>query len=216
MRIRNIKNKDEILNNCPYIIKDPYIYKNKWNEVFKNNNKIYLEIGTGKCKFIIENACKYKDINFIGIELNASVLALGSKNIPDNLDNLKLINVSALELNKIFSKEIDTIYLNFSDPWPKKRNIKRRLTSPIYLDIYDKIFRNDNIIIQKTDNRNLFEYSLITLSNNGYIVKDVSLDLHNDEKSDNINTEYEDKFVSKGQVIYMLNAYKRGEDSDKN
>lgn len=211
MRIRNIKNKDEILKNSNYVIDDPYKYKGNWYKLFNNNNKIYLEIGTGKCKFIIENAKRYKDINFIGIERNASVLALGVKNIDFDLPNLKLINVDALNVDQIFDKEIDKIYLNFSDPWPKKRNIKRRLTSFNYIKLYEKIFRNDFIIRQKTDNRNLFEYSLISFSNNGYILKDISLDLHNDEKSDNINTEYEDKFSSKGQVIYMLEVFKRGD-----
>ncbi len=212
MRIRNIKNKEEILNNCLYVENNPYINKGNWSKVFNNNNPIFLEIGTGKCKFIIENAKKYKDINFIGIERNASVLALGIKNIDEDLPNLRLINVDALKLNEVFDKEISTIYLNFSDPWPKKRNIKRRLTSGNHLKIYEKIFKNDYIIKQKTDNRNLFEYSLISFSNNGYILKDISLDLHNDKKSDNINTEYEEKFSKKGYPIYMLEVYKRGDN----
>lgn len=212
MRIRNIKNKEEILNNCLYVVNNPYINKGNWSKVFNNNNPIFLEIGTGKCKFIIENAKKYKDINFIGIERNASVLALGIKNIDEDLPNLKLINVDALKLDEVFDKEISTIYLNFSDPWPKKRNIKRRLTSGNHLKIYEKIFKNDYIIKQKTDNRNLFEYSLISFSNNGYILKDISLDLHNDKKSDNINTEYEEKFSKKGYPIYMLEVYKRGDN----
>lgn len=212
MRIRNIKNKEEILNNCLYVENNPYINKGNWSKVFNNNNPIFLEIGTGKCKFIIENAKKYKDINFIGIERNASVLALGIKNIDEDLPNLRLINVDALKLNEVFDKEISTIYLNFSDPWPKKRNIKRRLTSENHLKIYEKIFKNDYIIKQKTDNRNLFEYSLISFSNNGYILKDISLDLHNDKKSDNINTEYEEKFSKKGYPIYMLEVYKRGDN----
>lgn len=212
MRIRNIKNKEEILNNCLYVVNNPYINKGNWSKVFNNNNPIFLEIGTGKCKFIIENAKKYKDINFMGIERNASVLALGIKNIDEDLPNLKLINVDALKLDEVFDKEISTIYLNFSDPWPKKRNIKRRLTSGNHLKIYEKIFKNDYIIKQKTDNRNLFEYSLISFSNNGYILKDISLDLHNDKKSDNINTEYEEKFSKKGYPIYMLEVYKRGDN----
>lgn len=212
MRIRNIKNKEEILNNCLYVENNPYINKGNWSKVFNNNKPIFLEIGTGKCKFIIENAKKYKDINFIGIERNASVLALGIKNIDEDLPNLRLINVDALKLNEVFDKEISTIYLNFSDPWPKKRNIKRRLTSGNHLKIYEKIFKNDYIIKQKTDNRNLFEYSLISFSNNGYILKDISLDLHNDKKSDNINTEYEEKFSKKGYPIYMLEVYKRGDN----
>ncbi len=211
MRIRNIKNKEEILINSLYVIDNPYINKGNWNKVFDNNNDIYLEVGTGKCKFIIENAKRYKDINFIGIEKNASVLALGIKNIDQELPNLKLINIDADKIDQIFDKEIKTIYLNFSDPWPKKRNIKRRLTSPNYIKVYEKTFKNDYIIKQKTDNRKLFEYSLISFSNNGYVLKDISLDLHNDEKSDNINTEYEDKFSSKGYPIYMLEVYKRGD-----
>ena len=214
MRIRNLKNKEEILNNSSYVIDNPFIYKGKWNEVFNNSNPICLEIGTGKCKFIIENARRYKDINFIGVERNASVLALGVKAISCDLDNLRLINVDALKLDEVFDRELDTIYLNFYDPWPKKRNIKRRLTSPLHLSIYNKIFKNNCLIKQKTDNRKLFEYSIMSLSKDGYVFNDISLDLHNDEKSDNINTEYEEKFVSKGQVIYMLEAFKRGEDNE--
>ena len=208
MRLRNVKNKEEILNKSNYIIDNPTSYKGKWQEVFKNNNPIYLEIGTGKCKFIKENALKYKDINFIGLERSLSVLALGVKNIEEDIPNLKLISYDASNIEDIFSKEIDLIYLNFSDPWPKKRHAKRRLTHEVFLEKYDKIFKNKKTIVQKTDNMGLFEFSLCSLSNYGYIIKDVKLDLQKEENSDNIMTEYEIKFSSLGSKIYLVHAEK--------
>ena len=134
MRLRNVKDKEEILNNCKYLIKNPEDYKGKWKSLFNNDNPIYIEIGMGKAKFILENALKYKDINYIGIERFDSVIAKAIKKIPNDLDNLKLIRMNALDIDKVFSKEIDLIYLNFSDPWPKKRWHDRRLTSKIFLD----------------------------------------------------------------------------------
>ena len=208
MRIRNIKNKKEILENSCFVLDNPFEYKGKWNKVFLNDNPIHLEIGTGKCKFICQMAKKYPDINFIGIERCDSVLALGIKNINEELPNLRLMNVDALKLNEVFDKEISCIYLNFSDPWPKKRTAKRRLTSSIFLNIYKDIFKNKQVIIQKTDNRKLFEYSLMSFSINNFLIKDISLDLHKDEKDDNINTEYEDKFVKLGFPIYMVKVEK--------
>ena len=183
--------------------------KNKWQKEFNNNNPIYLEIGTGKCKFIIENAYKYPNINFIGIERSDSVLALGVKQIKDDIPNLRLINYDANKIEELFNHEIDLIYLNFSDPWPKKRHAKRRLTSIEFLKKYDNVFKNDKIIVQKTDNRLLFESSIISLTNYEYKIEEISLDLHNSDISDNIKTEYEDKFSNKGCKIYMLRAIKK-------
>ena len=143
MRLRNIKNKEEILNNSKYIILNPKEYKGKWNNVFKNNNPIYIEIGMGKGKFILENALKYPNINFIGIEKYDSVIARAIKKIDEReINNLKLIRIDANELNDVFDKEIDLIYLTFSDPWPKDRHAKRRLSHSDFLKIYDDIFKN--------------------------------------------------------------------------
>ena len=202
LRQRNVKNKQEIMDNSLYLITNPIEYIGKWNKVFNNSNPIHVEIGTGKGNFIINKAINNPDINFIGMEKVDSIIARCLQKIPDDLPNLKIIRANALDIENIFKKEVDTIYLNFSDPWPKKRWHKRRLTSSIFLEKYDSVFKKDNIIIQKTDNKDLFEYSLISLSNYGYIIKDLSLDLHNSEIEDNIMTEYEEKFSKKGNPIY--------------
>lgn len=208
MRIRNLKNTDELINNSKYLINNYKEYKGKYNKLFNNNNPIHLEIGMGKGNFIIKMALKYPNINFIGLELHTNVIARACKKLENlEINNLKLINANASELNEIFAKEIDLIYLNFSDPWPKKRNIKRRLTSEVFLNIYDSIFKNNKEIKLKTDNTNLFEYSIVSLSNFGYKIQDISLDLANTD-IDNIETEYESKFKSKGINILYFDATK--------
>lgn len=208
MRLRNIKNKGIILNKSKYLIKDINEYKGKYKQLFNNNNPIMLEIGMGKGKFIIGNAIKNKKINYIGIERADSVLAKAIMKIEDNdVNNLKLIRCDAEELNDIFNKEIDTIYLNFSDPWPKKRHEKRRLTSSQFLGIYSNIFKDKNKIILKTDNRMFFEYSIVSLSKYGYVINNITFDLHNTDE-DNITTEYEEKFSKEGKPIYKLECLK--------
>ena len=208
MRQRNVKNKRDILNNSIYYISNPEEYIGKWNKLFNNSNPIYIEIGMGKGKFIIENAIKYKNINFIGIERQDSILALAIKKVPDNLNNLKLINYDANNIENIFNSEIDKIYLNFSDPWPKKRHEKRRLTSPLFLEKYDKIFKSNNYIEFKTDNKNLFCYSIKTLNNHGYFIEDITFDLEKREDLDNIKTEYEEKFTQLDMPIYKISVSK--------
>ncbi|MBR4262768.1 MAG: tRNA (guanosine(46)-N7)-methyltransferase TrmB [Bacilli bacterium] len=209
MRLRNVKNKEEILNNSPFLIRNSSDYLGKWKELFNNSNPIYIEIGMGKGDFIIENAIKNPDINFIGIEKFDSVIARACEKVPADLKNLILVRMDALDIDKAFNKEIDRIYLNFSDPWPKKRHADRRLTSHIFLNKYDSIFKNKKEIIQKTDNQSLFEYSIISLSTYGYIIEDISFDLHNSGKENIIMTEYEKKFTSKGNNIYYLIATKK-------
>ncbi len=208
MRLRNVKNKEEILNNSNFLVKDYLDYKGSWNNYFKNDNPIYIEIGMGKGKFIIENAIKYPDINFIGIEKYDSVLAKSLPKIPDNLTNLAIIRMDALNIDNVFSKEISRIYLNFSDPWPKDRHHLRRLTSKVFLEKYDSIFKDIAEIYQRTDNQQLFIYSLESLSSFGYKLSDISFDLHSSASDDLITTEYEDKFSSKGMPIYSLVARK--------
>ena len=208
MRLRNVKDKEEILNNCKYLIKNPEDYKGKWKELFNNDNPIYIEIGMGKGKFILENAFKYKDINYIGIEKFDSVMAKAIKKIPDDLDNLKLIRMNALDIDKVFSKEIDLIYLNFSDPWPKTRWHNRRLTSKIFLDKYDTLFKDTKRIEMKTDNEDLFIYSLESLSGNGYALSDISFDYHKTH-TDIIMSEYEMRFNKIGKNVYHLFAQKK-------
>lgn len=208
MRLRNVKNKQEIMNQATNLILEPKEYNNKWNEEFGNNNPIYIEIGMGKGDFIIEHAKRFPNINFIGIEKFDSVIVRAIEKVPEDLPNLRLIRMDAKEIDEVFDKEVERVFLNFSDPWPKKRHHSRRLTSHIFLNKYENIFKNEKEIVQKTDNRDLFEYSVISLSTFGYKIEDISLDLHNSNYEDIITTEYEKKFVSKGNNIYYLVAKK--------
>lgn len=203
MRLRNVKNKKEIMDNSSYLVKDPTLYKGKWKELFGNNNPIYIEIGMGKGKFIIDNALHYPNINFIGIEKYDSVIAKGLQKIPEGLNNLVMVRWDALNINDIFTKEIDRIYLNFSDPWPKNRHHLRRLSSRVFLEKYEDIFKSKRIIEMRTDNRDLFQYSLVSFSEFGYTLEKVSLDLHTDDMPE-ITTEYEDKFSKDGMPIYYV------------
>lgn len=209
MRIRNLANASEIVSNSKYLIENPEVYRDKWQSVFKNNNPICLEVGTGKGNFIIDMAIKNPCVNYVGLEKYTSVIARALQKCEDlKLDNLVFINGDALNLDKWFNKEIDTIYLNFSDPWPKKRHAKRRLTSEIFLSLYDKIFKDTCKIVQKTDNSILFESSIISLSNYGYKIEDISLDLWSTDKVYS-ETEYEHKFRLQGDKIYYLRAVKK-------
>lgn len=209
MRLRKVKGATEIVQNSKYVIKDPTGYKGKYRELFGNDHPIHVEIGTGKGKFIVEKAMQNPNINFIGIEKYDSVLVRAIEKLENlELNNLKIIKIDATEIDEIFSKEIDMIYLNFSDPWPKKRHEHRRLTSPNFLGKYDKIFKSNCKIIMKTDNRKLFEYSIKSLTDYGYKINNISLDLYSDDIKENIPTEYEKKFVSLGCIIYMIDVEK--------
>ncbi len=209
MRLRNVKNAKELVSSNRYVINNPEDYKGKYKKVFNNNNPIHLEIGMGKGNFIIDMAIKHPDINFIGLERYESVLVRALEKVNDQeIPNLRFICMDAIRLEEVFSKEIDCIYLNFSDPWPKKRHAKRRLTSKVFLPIYDKIFRNDSLIIQKTDNVGLFESSIVSLSEYGYVIEDISLDLASTDKENSL-TEYEAKFMSQGVKINYLVARKK-------
>ena len=209
MRIRNIKNAEEIVNSSNYVITNPTSYKNNINKIFNNNNPIHLEIGMGKGDFIIDKAIKNPNINFIGIEKYQSIIVRAIKKIENlKINNIRIICIDAKELDTIFNEDIETIYLNFSDPWPKKRHAKRRLTSDTFLNIYKNISKKKQIIIQKTDNESLFEYSIKSFNNNGYIIDDISLDLHNRQDIDNSLTEYEKKFSSKGIKIKYIKVIK--------
>ncbi len=211
MRLRNLKNTKEILENCEFIINNPEKFKGHFIDNFNNNNAIHLEIGMGKGRFIYEMALKYPDINFIGLEKFDSVIARAilkieaTKEIPKNL---KVIREDANNLANIFDHEIDTLYLNFSDPWPKKRYHKRRLTHENFLKIYDHIFRGTKKIILKTDNNDLFNFSLESLKAYGYKIDYLTTDLHN-ENIDNVETEYEIKFKNLGIKINSLIATKK-------
>jgi len=209
MRLKNVKGANNIIIKGKYYVDNPKDKRGSWHKLFNNENPIYLEIGMGKGKFIIENAIKNPNINYIGIEKYDSVIVRAiQKSNELEINNLKLIRVDAIDIEEIFSKEIDLIYLNFSDPWPKDRHTKRRLTSPIFLEKYDKIFKNNPYIIMKTDNIDLFNYSVESLSNYGYDIVYKTNDLNN-ENIDNITTEYEDKFNNLGIKINKLEAIKK-------
>ena len=216
MRLKHVKGANEIIEKGKYYVEDATNYIGKWKEVFQNDNPIYIEIGMGKGDFIIENALRYPNINFIGIEKFDSVLVRAiQKSNELEIDNLKLVRLDANYIDTIFSKEISLIYLNFSDPWPKERHAKRRLTSPIFLEKYDKIFKNNAEIIMKTDNNPLFEYSKESLENFGYQIKSITRDLYQEDISQNIKTEYEKKFVKLGVKINRLEAIKQPKSNKK-
>ena len=210
MRLKHVRGADEIIRKGKYYIDNPKEYKGIWEKVFNNNNPIYIEIGMGKGDFIIENACKYPDINFIGIERYDSVLVRAiQKSNELELTNLKLIRLNADYIQDIFTNEIDLIYLNFSDPWPKDRHAKRRLTSQVFLEKYNNIYKNIPHIIMKTDNIDLFNYTIYSLKEYGYTINKVTNDLYNSKYLEgNIQTEYEKKFVNLGMKINYLDATK--------
>lgn len=209
MRLKNVKGANEIIIKGLYYVEDPYINKGNWNKIFNNNNPIYIEIGIGKGKFIVESAIKYPNINFIGIEKYDSVLVRAiQKSNELELNNLKLVRMDAKRIEEVFDHEVDRIYLNFSDPWPKDRHYKRRLTSYVFLDKYEHIFKNNKYIIMKTDNIDLFNFSLESLTNHGYNIEFMTNDLHSLNDVDNIMTEYEEKFSNKGIKINKLIARK--------
>lgn len=211
MRLRNIKGSREVVEVNDYVVHQPEQYKGCWNTLFHNNKPIHVEIGMGKGKFIMQLAEKNPDINYIGIEKYSSVLlrALEKRQEVD-LDNLYFIRFDAEYLNDIFGKdEISRIYLNFSDPWPKDRHAKRRLTSKEFLRRYDGCLKKDGEVIFKTDNRDLFEFSLEEIKAAGWEQKEVTYDLHNSEFLEgNVMTEYEEKFVAKGNPIFKLTSYR--------
>ena len=211
MRLKNVKGANEVIIKGKYYVDNQNQYKGNWCKLFNNNNPIYLEIGIGKGDFIIQSAINNPDVNYIGIEKYDSVLVRAiQKSNELELNNLKLIRMDARLIEDIFDKEIDLIYLNFSDPWPKERHAKRRLTSPIFLERYSHIFKEDNKIIMKTDNIDLFNYSLESLEEYGYNIIYKTNDLHKD-KDNIITTEYEDKFTNMNIKINYLEAIKGGE-----
>lgn len=209
MRYNVVKDADKIISKSPYVVGNPMKYKNKWSDFFGNHNPIRLELGMGRGDFIINMAKKYPDINFIGLELYASQMVMATDRlIREKLPNLRLINADARDIDKIFGKEIDTIYLTFSEPWPKKIDEKKRFTHESYLKLYDKIFKKDKHIILKTDNKGLFAYSLETLSQYWYSFERVSLDLHHNEiPIPNIMTDFEKKYFEEGRPIYYVDAW---------
>lgn len=210
MRLRHNPNAPEFLDEHPEIVEpNPESFRSRWNELFGNNNPLHIEVGTGKGQFVTGMALANPEINYIGIELFDSVMAKACEKALEagSPKNLRLLRVNGADLEKYFSKnDVDRLYLNFSDPWPKSRHAKRRLTHEGFLSLYEAVLVDNGEIHFKTDNRGLFEYSLISMTDYGMKLKLVSLDLHADEPEDNIMTEYEEKFSAKGQPIYRVEA----------
>lgn len=211
MRLRNIKGSKEAIATSEFVIQDPEKLKGKWHEFFGNNNPIYIEIGMGKGQLLAKLASDNPNINYIGIEKYSSVLIRAIERRSElELDNLFFIRFDADYITDIFSKaEVSRIYLNFSDPWPKERHAKRRLTSKQFLEKYNQILIAEGDLIFKTDNKQLFEFSLEQLEIKKWKLKNISYDLHNSPYAEgNVMTEYEEKFSSLGYPIYRLVAYR--------
>lgn len=214
MRLRHIKGCEDAIKDfdiyLPFDTSSHFDNKN----IFFDDKPLYLELGMGKGSFIIENAIRYKDINFIGIEKYATVVLYALKNYQSILDsdyikNLKMMCFDIRDILSFFKeKSIDKIYLNFSDPWPKKRHEHRRLTSRYFLDIYRMLLKDNADIEFKTDNVSLFDYSIESLKSNHYDIHYLTYDLYSDADAmiSNIQTEYEAKFSKKGQKICKLIA----------
>lgn len=211
MRLRNITGSREAVAKNRYVITEAEKLRGSWSSYFGNDNPIHLEIGAGKGRFLMDLAACNPGINYIGIEKYSSVLlrALEKRNEVE-LDNLYFIRFNAEYLTAIFAKdEIDRIYLNFSDPWPKDRHAKRRLTSRQFLNKYDQCLKKSGEVIFKTDNRALFDFSLKEIEASKWDIRTITYDLHNSEYvTDNIMTEYEERFVSEGKPIHMIKIYR--------
>ncbi len=208
MRLRNIPGSREAIAESEFVIHDEESCKGKWREIFGNDNPVYIEIGMGKGTFIMECARRNPDINYIGIEKYSSVLlrALEKREQEPDLKNLYFIRMEAEYIENVFEKdEVDSIYLNFSDPWPKDRNAKRRLTSDRFLKRYTGVLKKDGVITFKTDNIDLFDFSVETAKECGWEILAETRDLHHSEYNEgNIMTEYEKKFSGLGHKINMM------------
>ena len=212
MRLRHIPGSEEEIANSPYVVSNPDEKKGRWNGVFGNDNPIEIEVGMGKGRFIMELAAKNPEINYVGIERYCSVLLRGiQKRREMELSNIYFMCVDARELSEIFAPgEVKKVYLNFSDPWPKDRHAKRRLTSEPFMEVYDKILASDGVVEFKTDNRGLFDYSLESIPAAGWEIREYTYDLHHsDMAGGNIMTEYEEKFSSMGNAIFKLVAERK-------
>lgn len=214
MRLRNIPGADEVIDSSPYVIKNPLELKGKWIQITENSNPIHIEVGMGKGRFLMDLAALHPEINYIGIERYTSVLLRAVQKMQENpLPNVHFLCIDAATLPDIFDKgEVDRIYLNFSDPWPKDRHARRRLTSSEFLARYDLFLAQDGRIEFKTDNQDLFSFSLEEIENSQVWQLDAyTRDLHNDNNMNqgNIMTEYEEKFSAKGNPICKLIASRK-------
>lgn len=212
MRLRNVTGSREMIADSKYVVHEPEKYKGNWKEVFGNNQPIHIEIGMGKGKFLMGMAAANPNINYLGIEKYSTVLLRAIQKMEENeLPNLKFIRMDAEDICEVFGKEeIDKIYLNFSDPWPKDRHAKRRLPSKEFLARYHEFLVKDGRLEFKTDNVDLFDFALEELEPAGWKLEAVTRDLHHDASMNagNIMTEYEEKFSSLGNPIYKYIIYR--------
>ncbi|MCR5155083.1 MAG: tRNA (guanosine(46)-N7)-methyltransferase TrmB [Butyrivibrio sp.] len=215
MRLRNIAGSREVIADSDFTVKDPEKKRGLWHkEVFGNNNPIHIEIGMGKGRFLMDLAALHPDINYVGIEKYSSVLLRAiQKQEQLLLPNVKFIRMDAEVLCEVFAPdEVDRIYLNFSDPWPKDRHAKRRLPSREFLKRYDQIMKVDGVVEFKTDNKDLFDFALEEIEPAGWTLDAVTRDLHNDPvmNEGNVMTEYEERFSSLGNPIYKYIISRKG------
>ena len=206
MRLRNITGSREMIAESRFVVHEPQEYKGRWRVLFGNDHPLRIEIGMGKGRFIMDLARMHPEINYVGIEKYSSVLLRGIQKMEtDPLPNLYFIRMEAEEIADVFGREeVERIYLNFSDPWPKDRHAKRRLPSREFLKRYDEILVRDGVIEFKTDNEDLFRFALEEIAPAGWQLLQMTEDLHHDEKmlAGNVMTEYEEKFSALGNPIY--------------
>lgn len=208
MRLRNITGSRETIAGSPYVVREEKLEEcpGHWRQMFGNGHPIQIEIGMGKGKFLYTMAKTYPDINYVGIEKYSSVLLRAIQKMEEEeLPNLKFIRMDAENIDKVFGRgEVDKIYLNFSDPWPKDRHAKRRLPSRQFLARYDVILKEEGRLEFKTDNRELFDFAVEELQPAGWTADVITYDLHGDKDlmQGNVMTEYEEKFSSQGNPIY--------------
>lgn len=212
MRLRKVKGATEAIAASPLVIHEPKLQKGNWQQLFGNDHPIHLEIGMGKGKFLTTLAALHPEINYIGMERYDSVLYRALEKLEElpELPNLRFLCEDAAELPEMFANgEVARIYLNFSDPWPKDRHAKRRLTSKEFFGRYNEVLAKDGEVMFKTDNRLLFDFSVEQIPEAGWQLKDVTYDLHHSEFAEgNVMTEYEEKFSSIGNPICRLVAYR--------
>ncbi|MBQ4537766.1 MAG: tRNA (guanosine(46)-N7)-methyltransferase TrmB [Lachnospiraceae bacterium] len=214
MRLRNITGSREVIAESPYVVNESILEQcpGTWKEIFGNENPIRIEVGMGKGRFIYTLAKNNPDVNYVGIEKYSSVLLRAIQKMEEEeLPNLKFIRMDAEDIDKVFGKgEVDRIYLNFSDPWPKDRHAKRRLPSRQFLARYDVILKKDGLLEFKTDNKDLFDFAVEELEPAGWKAEVITYDLHKDEKlmEGNVMTEYEEKFSAMGNPIYKYIIYR--------
>lgn len=210
MRLRNIPGADEAIADSPHCIQEPMAEKGRWHLIFGNENPIHIEIGMGKGQFIMKLAKEHPDINYIGIERYSSVLLRALQKMEiEPLPNIRFLCMDASIITEVFDKEeVTKIYLNFSDPWPKERHAKRRLTSRQFFERYDKILAGNGVVEFKTDNDDLFAFSMEEVAEAGWTLDAHTFDLHHDPvlNEGNVMTEYEEKFSSLGHPIHKLIA----------